>query len=96
MAGAQGEQAECDCEHLYLWPCNVAAWQHWQGVQTQWRTGMGGREGLDYQGVCAYLDELGLQPGSDDRRAAFDGIRAAERGTLLAWQEARDLQPPTP
>ncbi len=96
MAGVQGAQTESDCECLYLWPCNVVAWQHWEGVQTQWRTGMGGREGLDYQGVRAYLDELGLQPGSDDRRAVFEAIRAAERGTLLAWQEARAQNPPHP
>lgn len=76
----------------YLWPCNVAAWQHWQGVQTQWRVGgMGGATGLDYAGVRAYLDECGL--GGDDRQAAWRGICACESATLVAWGEQRANQP---
>lgn len=71
----------------YLWPCNVDTWLHWQAVQTQWRSGgMGGQAtGLDYAGVCAYLDK---ECSSDEsRKDAFAGIRAAERATLQAWSE---------
>lgn len=70
----------------YLWPCNLAAWQHWQGVQTQWRTaGMGGATGLDYAAVRAYLDEHTL--AGQERQDIFTGICAAERATLQAWAE---------
>ncbi len=73
---------------LYLWPCNVTAWRCWQGVRTQWRDGMGGRTGLDYAGVRAYLDLMGLRGA--DRRDAFAGIQACEAATLQAWAEQRE------
>lgn len=74
----------------YLWPCNVAAWQHWQALQTQWRTSMAGADGLDYAGVRAYLDEAGLR--GDERRDIFNGIQAAERASLEAWAEQRRMR----
>jgi len=69
----------------YLWPCNVKAWGHWQAVQTQWRSGMGGPTGLDYAGVRAYLTEAGLM--GKQRKNTFAGIQAAEAATLRAWGE---------
>lgn len=80
-------------EISYLWPCNEQTWCHWKQVQTQWRTsGMGGATGLDYAGVRAYLDEQGLQ--GPERKDTFDGICAAECGTLEGWAIAakRDQQ----
>ena len=74
-------------EVVYLWPCNVIAWQCWSSVQTQWRHGMGGATGLDYAGVRAYLDELGYV--GEERRALFSGICAAELATLQGWAEVR-------
>lgn len=72
----------------YLWPDNVATWNHWLCVQTQWRTGgMGGATGLDYAGVSAYLSESGVE--GDERKTVFSGIRAAEAGTLAGWAERR-------
>lgn len=72
---------------LYLWPCNVPAWQAWQGVRTQWREGMGGYIGLDYAGVRAYFDLQGIRGA--DRRSIFAGIQACEAATLQAWAEHR-------
>ena len=73
-------------EVAYLWPCNVKTWTHWQQVQTQWRTsGMGSPTGIDYAGVRAYLDGVGMK--SKQRKNTFDGIRAAEHATLIAWGE---------
>jgi len=74
----------------YLWPCNVPTWQHWQAVQTQWRSGTGGATGLDYAGVRAYLDEQDLP--TPERRDIFAGIQAAEAGTLAAWHEQAELK----
>lgn len=87
--------AQPDATIEYLWPCNVPAWGHWQGVQTQWRTsGMGGPTGLDYAGVRAYLDECAL--AGDERTDAWAGIRAAEHATLAAWAQQRRDKAATP
>lgn len=73
-------------ETLYLWPCNVLAWRIWGEVQTQWSRDMSGQAtGLHYPGVRAHLDECGLE--GQERKRIWDGIRAAERATLLAWAE---------
>lgn len=72
----------------YLWPDNVRTWSCWQGVQTQWRVGMGGATGLDYAGVRAFLDEQQL--AGDERREVFSGIQACERATLEVWAEQRE------
>lgn len=74
----------------YLWPDNVLAWNCWQGVQTQWRVGMGGATGLDYAGVRAFLDEQQL--AGDERREVFAGIQACERATLDVWAEQRERE----
>lgn len=74
----------------YLWPDNVRAWSCWQGVQTQWRVGMGGATGLDYAGVRAFLDEQQL--AGDERRDVFAGIQACERATLDVWAEQRERE----
>lgn len=80
----QGSSSSVVC---YLWPDNVLAWNCWQGVQTQWRVGHSGATGLDYAGVAAFLDEMGVR--ADERRGVFSGIRACERATLDAWSEQR-------
>lgn len=80
------EQAEV----AYLWPCNVGTWAHWHAVQTQWRIGVGGATGLDYAGVCAYLGSAVKKRKQRDR--VFEGIRAAESGTLLAWGEKAEAK----
>lgn len=75
---------------VYLWPENVAAWGWWLELQTQWRSGMGGHTGLDYSAALAYLREVA--PNDDERREAFDGIRACERATLDVWAEQRERE----
>lgn len=78
-------------QDAYLWPCNVATWDAWCAVQTQWRHGMGGPTGLDYAAVLAYLHaHLGAPhegAGGSSMHEVFAGIRAAERATLTAWAE---------
>ena len=75
-------------DKCYLWPCNVAAWNLWGKVQTQWRVGMEGRTGLDYAGVCAYLvDVLGLK--RQERAELFKGLQAMEVEALNVWAQQR-------
>lgn len=76
---------------MYLWPCNVPAWDVWTELQTQWRTGVAGATGLDYAAVRALLDELGYVPG-DERRHLFDCIRAAESEVLSAMAQRRQRE----
>jgi len=51
---------------------------------------MGGSTGLDYAGVRVYLDELHLS--GEERTDVWNGIRAAERGTLEGWHAKAQLQ----
>lgn len=89
--------AEPECSAVYLWPECVPAWHHWQQLQTQWRTSIAGREGLDYAGVRAYLDEHAPRRGRR-RRELFACIRACERACLDYWAEVREqgAQAPPP
>lgn len=84
---SQGNADSAEPTIAYLWPCNLLAWQHWQGVQTQWRMGMGGATGLDYAGVRAYLDEECTDAA--ERCDAWAGIKACELATLGVWSEQR-------
>ena len=59
-------------------------------MQTQWRVGMGGRDGLDYAGVGFYMREvLRIRLG---RRylEIWVGLQAMEHAALKAWGEMRD------
>lgn len=68
-------------EEIDLWPCNLQAWQCWQGVQTQWRVGMAGRTGLDYAAVLAYLRAAHGLRGAE-LREVFDGLQGCELAVL--------------
>lgn len=92
---APPEVAEPDGDVVYLWPECVDAWNHWQQLQTQWRAGPAGATGLDYAGVRAYLDELGIEPGPE-RRELFECLRACENAALEAWAACRPSTPPAP
>ena len=91
VAASVAANAKKAADEAYLWPCNVQAWACWVGVQTQWRTGMAGREGLHYPGVHAWLDEATDLRG-DERREVFRGICAAESAVLQVWAEQRQNQ----
>lgn len=81
--GARVASSKC-----YLWPCNVPAFNLWQRVQTQWRVGWRGREGLDYAGVSAYMrDILAIKP--KDRAALFKGLQAMELAALEVYDQQK-------
>ncbi len=80
---------ELPSEVGYLWPCNVEAWRHWSEVQTEWRNNGQGSTWMDYGGVLAYMDEVGLS--GDERKDTFAGIRAADAATRAVWaQQAKE------
>lgn len=77
---------------FYLWPESIPLWNLWHRVQTQWRIGLAGREGLDYAGLSAYLHEVArIKPRHFD--ATFSALQAMERVALDAWASQRP--PPT-
>ena len=71
---------------VYLWPCNVQAWNCWCALQTQWRAGTGGIVGMDYTAVLAYLRTVQQLRGAE-LRAVFDCLQAAERAMLEVMRE---------
>lgn len=73
---------------VYLWPCNVTAWNAWLGVQTQWRSGMAGFTGLDYAGVRTDLHAMGHSRSAV--RDIWPGIKACERAVLKVWADERE------
>jgi hypothetical protein len=74
-----------DC---YLWPECSDVWQAWQAAQTQWRTGMAGRTGLDYAGVDVVLKVRGLKGRA--YRETWGLLQRMEAAALAAWSEKAD------
>ena len=73
---------------VWLWPCNVRTWNLWLRLQTQWRVGANGRDGLDYQGVSAYLREVErIKPRHF--AATFAALQAMEWAALDEWAKQR-------
>lgn len=72
-------------DEFYLWPENVPAWDLWMGVQTQWRVGVGGREGLDYAGVEVEMRMQRVRPNR--RRRRWAELKVMERTALRVWRE---------
>lgn len=92
---ALGLQAEEDdapqtgADTFYLWPETVGVWSVWHRIQTLWRVGTSGREGLDYAGLCAYLREVErIKPRKFAE--AFACMQAMERAALEEWAKQRE------
>ena len=49
-----------------IWPDNLAAYQIFSFMGTQWRVGKGGATGLDYNVMYRKMDRLGLSPDDYD------------------------------
>lgn len=77
----QQEQAQ----PIYIWPENVAAWNFFQAVFTQWVVGAAGAIGLNYNAVEVVRDARRV-PRKDWPRL-FAQIQVMERATLAAWKE---------
>ncbi len=57
-------------------------------LSTQWRVGMGGLTGLDYNALPALFSLLGIKKKS--RRELFFGLREMERAALNVWADQRE------
>lgn len=76
-----------DREPLTLWSCNEDSWALFGAVQTQWRVGFGGREGLDYRAVEIVMQRRGIP--EDQRDRLFADLQVIEMAALAAWSEKR-------
>lgn len=91
----QPEQPEPGDQPTFsLWPECVPLWLAWNALQTQWRTGMEGRTGLDYAACAVWLEAHGYGPGRRrNLRAALGDLAAMERAALTAWAEQQAKKP---
>jgi len=63
-----------------LWPDNIGAVNVFISMSTQWRVGMGGPTGLDYNALASVMDLVGVP--KEDRPAIFDDVRVLEDAAL--------------
>lgn len=73
-------------EDLYLWPENLACWQLFQAVATQWNVGPSGPIGLNYLAVEMVRKHRGFK-NKEWSSSVFEEIQAMELATLAAWKE---------
>lgn len=88
MFGVVIVRAPEPAEYFYLWPENVRTWNVWQSVQTQWRSNMAGREGLDYAGVDSELRNGPQRVRPKDFRKVRAEIQLMEHAALRTWRAA--------
>ncbi len=66
--------------HYEVWPENMPAISLFSSISTQWRTGMGGPTGLDYNVLFSRMDHLNLP--EREYEWMFDDIRVIESEAL--------------
>lgn len=76
--------AEIKMEEFYLWPENVAVWNLWVEIQTQWHVSDGQRTGLKYEGVMICLN-LCRSVAKRNRPEVFKLLQAMECSALNEW-----------
>ncbi|MCW8158971.1 hypothetical protein D7243_22655 [Stutzerimonas stutzeri] len=75
--GFSAEDFEVEIE---IWPDNWDAFEVFAAMQTQWRTGMSGATGLDYNALEPVMRLRGIK--KRDRGELFDCIRVMEIAAL--------------
>jgi hypothetical protein len=78
LADLEGEAAE-------VWPEHERAWRLFNALQTQWRVGMAGPTGLDYNVLFHKMDRMGLDP--DEYEEVEADIRVMEQEALATMSE---------
>lgn len=69
-----------DDESFEMWPENEAAISLFASVSTQWRVGMNGPTGLDYNVLFARMDRMKLSEEAHER--LFQDMRVVEAEAL--------------
>jgi hypothetical protein len=74
-------------DEFYLWPENVAVFNFWMLVQTQWMSDSGVRTGLNHASVEADMRMAGVK--KKHRAEYFRLVVAMECGALDEWSKQR-------
>ena len=69
---------------VYLWPENVATWNLFQSLDTQWVEGPTGA-GINFASLKIAMGFMRIK--RRDEPEVFGEIKAMERATVLAWKE---------
>ncbi|MBD1554713.1 DUF1799 domain-containing protein [Pseudomonas sp. C2L11] len=82
--GLSSDDFDGDAE---VWPDAWPAFCAFEAMSTQWRVGMGGAVGLDYNALPVVLELAGIR--KRDRSAVFDDLRVMEAEALAVMAEQR-------
>lgn len=70
-----------------MWPENERAFALFTTINTQWRIGMGGPTGLDYNVLFSCMDRMQLPPGEYEQLFADVRVIEIEALSLLNQKE---------
>lgn len=82
---AAGLTEEDFAQGVEVWPENLQAFQVFSALGTQWRIGMGGATGLDYNAVPTVLRLQGVPRAEWPQ--LFEDLRVMESAALQAMRE---------
>ncbi|WP_460100055.1 DUF1799 domain-containing protein [Pseudomonas sp. H3_C08] len=74
-------------EEYEVWPDNWPAFLLFEAMSTQWRVGMGGATGLDYNALPPVASMLGMK--RRDIPEVFHDIRVMEAEAMLVMSESK-------
>lgn len=80
-------KADIPDEEYEVWPDNWPAFLLFEAMSTQWRVGMGGAVGLDYNALKPVANMIGLKRA--ELTQAFPDLRMMEAEALLVMSESR-------
>lgn len=92
LAALAAQQPRVDVRPEFrLWPEHLPAFGLWCAIQTQWRVGMAGPTGLDWQGVRAHPATRALPRQQRESVladvACMESAWLAERGRIARMQQ---------
>lgn len=80
-------KADIPDEEYEVWPDNWPAFLLFEAMSTQWRVGMRGAVGLDYNAIKPVASMMGLKRA--ELTQAFPDVRMMEAEALLVMSESR-------
>lgn len=80
-------KADIPDDEYEVWPDNWPAFLLFEAMSTQWRVGMGGAVGLDYNTIKPVASMIGLKRAG--LAQAFADLRMMEAEALLVMGETR-------
>ncbi|SDT97628.1 DUF1799 domain-containing protein [Pseudomonas yamanorum] len=80
-------KADIPDEEYEVWPDNWPAFLLFEAMSTQWRVGMGGAVGLDYNVIKPVASMIGIKRG--ELSQAFPDLRMMEAEAMLVMSESK-------